>query len=45
MYEDDSESQDIKMDSGSQGLQRKHMINKKQEVKVDEEIEDDSDND
>ena len=41
--ENDSESQDIENDSISQESQRKYMINKTQEVRVDEKFEDDSD--
>ena len=36
-------AQDIENSSRSQGSQMKHMINKAQELKVDEEFEDDSD--
>ena len=42
--EDDSESQEDKNDSRSQVSQRKHPINKTQEVWVNKEFEDDLDN-
>ena len=41
--EDHSLPQYIKIDSRSQESQRKHIINKTQEVRGDEEFEDDSD--
>ena len=40
---DDSESQNIENDSISQRSKRKYKINKTQEVKVDEKLDDDSD--
>ena len=43
-YEDDSESQEDENDSRSQVSLRKHLINKTQEVWVNEEFEDDLDN-
>ena len=43
-YEDNSESQEDENDSRSQVSQRQHMINKTQEVWVNEEFEDDSEN-
>ena len=42
--EDDSESQEDENDSRSQVSQRKHLINKTQEVWVNKEFEDDLDN-
>ena len=42
--EDDSESQEDENDSRSQISQRKHLINKTQEVWVNKEFEDDLDN-
>ena len=42
--EDDSESQEDENDSRSQVSQRKHLINKTQEVWVNEKFEDDLDN-
>ena len=41
--EDDKKSQDIKNNLRRQGSQRKHMINKTQEVMVGEGFEDDLD--
>ena len=41
--EDDTKSQDIKNNLWKQGSQRKHMINKTQEVMVGEGFEDDLD--
>ena len=43
-YEDNSESQEDENGSRSQVSQRQHMINKTQEVLVNEEFEDDSEN-
>ena len=43
-YEDNSESQEDENDSRSQVSQRQHMINKTQEVWINEEFEDDSKN-
>ena len=42
--EDDSESQEVENDSRSQVSQREHLINKTQDVWVNEEFEDDLDN-
>ena len=42
--EDDSESQEDENDSRSQVSQRKHLINKTQEVWVNKEFEDNLDN-
>ena len=42
LYEDHSESQEDENDSRSQVSQKQHMINKTQEVWVNEEFEDDS---
>ena len=41
---DDSESQEDENDSRSQASQRKHLINKTQEVWVNKEFEDNLDN-